>query len=520
MVSDELSYKGLGDSAAMQILGDAGMTRVMVVMKCRVPWTTLFAGAVSQARLKVLTGCFATSVGIAAAAGTCATASAETRTLSMYFTHTKESLTVTYKRNGKYDKAALKKINWFLRDWRRNEPTKMSLKTIDLLWELHADLGSKKPVHIISGYRSPRTNAMLKRIGRKVARRSQHMRGRAIDFYFPDVPVEKVMGSAFVRKIGGVGYYPRSGKYGFVHIDNGNVRHWPRMSASRQAKIARKYYKTVAARKGRPNNTQYAAFQPPSSKKKQQQKSPAGPVSLMPASMAEAVVAAVASTPAPKAIAASLRDLAPKPRPRPIEVLMLAAANMQIQPASAPVERQNFSEDSVSPVRGSLGPVTIASLIYEDLNSVNTTAKGSLSADVAPAAVQETGIRPLNVSYANTSSLYDLFSSSDAIARRDGAPQPFVHDEENAIHPLSKEDKSALARLIEAFMPWAEGTGETVTISNGVNRSGKSDSQVVNRSSKGNFTPEAIGTQRIWKQSEAQNSRILKVVEAPLSFEN
>ncbi|MEO1161382.1 MAG: DUF882 domain-containing protein, partial [Pseudomonadota bacterium] len=322
---------------------------------------------------------------------------------------------------------------------------------------------------------------------------------------------EKIMGSAFVRKIGGVGYYPRSGKYGFVHIDNGSVRHWPRMSAARQAKISRKYYKTVAARKGRPNNLQYAAFQPAPANN---QKSQSGPVSLMPASMAEAVIAAVATTPAP----AALRS-APKPRPRPIEVLMLAAANMQIEPASAPVERQNFSEDNVSPVRGSLGPVTIASLAVEDLNSVNSTAKGSLNTATAPAA-QGTGIRPLSVSYANTSSLSDLFTSTDAIARRDGAPQPFIHDEEHEIHPLSKEDKSALARLIEAFMPGAEPAEKTTGTDNGVNRSGKGDSQIVNRSGKGNFTPEALGTRKIWQQSDAQSSKILKVVEAPLSFGN
>ncbi len=512
MVFDEFGYKGLGDSAPKQNLGDAGITRVMVVMKCRVPWTTLVDGAVSQAKRKVLTGCFATTVAFGASVAASATASAQDRTLSMYFTHTKETLSVTYKRNGKYDQSALKKINWFLRDWRRNEPTKMSLETIDLLWELHADLGSKKPVHIVSGYRSPRTNAMLKRIGRKVARKSQHMNGRAIDFYFPDVPVEKIMGSAFVRKIGGVGYYPRSGKYGFVHIDNGSVRHWPRMSVTRQAKIARKYYKTVAARKGRPNNLQYAAFQPAEAQR-QVPESTSGPVSLMPSSMAEAIVAAVAKTPLPTV---SLRGVVPKPRPRPIEVLMLAAANMQIQPASAPVERQNFSEDNISPVRGSLGPVTIASLVYEDMNSVNSKAKGSLSAETA--AAEGTGIRPLSVSYANTSSLSDLFTSTDAIARRDGAPQPFTQDDEHAIHPLSNEDKSALARLIEAFMPGAESTEETVTVSNGVNRSGKADSQVVNRSGKGNFTPEAVGTRKIWQQSDAQSSRILKVVEAPISF--
>jgi uncharacterized protein YcbK (DUF882 family) len=191
----------------------------------RDPWVVRIAHTASQVKRGLLGGCFAAILGAAVMTSGAASASAETRTLSMYFTHTKESITVTYKRNGKHDREALKKINWFLRDWRRDEPTNMSVETLDLLWELHADLGSKKPIHIVSAYRSPRTNAMLRRIGRKVATKSQHMRGNAIDFYFPDVPAEKIMGSALVRKVGGVGFYPRSGKYGFVHIDNGNVRH-------------------------------------------------------------------------------------------------------------------------------------------------------------------------------------------------------------------------------------------------------------------------------------------------------
>ena len=253
---------------------------------------------VSQAKNVLLSGCLAATVTIGVLAGGASAASAENRTLSMYFTHTKESITVTYKRNGRYDPAAIKKINWFLRDWRRDEPTKMSLETVDLLWELHADLGSRKPVHIVSGYRSPRTNAMLKRIGRKVASKSQHMQGRAIDFYFPDVPVEKIMGSAFLRKIGGVGYYPRSGQYGFVHIDNGSVRHWPRMSPSRQASITRKYARTVMARNGGVGNTLLAAAST-GGNSAQSSSQPSGPVSLVPASMAEVVLAAVASTPAP-----------------------------------------------------------------------------------------------------------------------------------------------------------------------------------------------------------------------------
>ncbi|MGB7204152.1 MAG: DUF882 domain-containing protein [Anderseniella sp.] len=471
-------------------------------------------------------GCLAATVACGVFAGTSGSAHAETRTLSMYFTHTKESLTVTYKRNGNYDPAALNKINWFLRDWRRGEQTKMSLETVDLLWELHADLGSRKPVHIVSAYRSPRTNAMLKRIGRKVAKTSQHMQGRAIDFYFPDVPVEKIMGSAFLRKVGGVGYYPRSGKYGFVHIDSGNVRHWPRMSATRQASMAIKYSKTVLARRGGVGNTLLAAASTSNNFSAPATKQQSGPISLVPNSMAEAVVAAVANTPAPTAATlatlAPSRELAPKPRPKPIEVLMLAAANMQISPASASATNQNFNvANDASVVRGKTGPVTLASLAYEDQNAVstNSTAKGSLNTD-GSGVVETMALRPLSISYANTSSLNDLFTNTDAIARRDGAPQPFVNDEDNAVRPLSGEDKSALARLIEAFMPGTEQPAAEEAPTNGINRSGKGDSQLVNRSGKGDFTREIVGSQGIWKQSSAQDIEVLRVVEIPLTFKN
>lgn len=166
-----------------------------------------------------------------------AVARGETRTISLRGVHTKDSLTITYKRNGQYDQAALGKINHFMRDWRANEPTKMDPALIDLLWELHAELGSKKPIYLISGYRSSKTNAMLRRIGRGVARRSMHIRGQAADVFFPDVPIKKLRESALLRERGGVGYYPRSGKYGFVHVDTGRVRHWPRMSPTRLAAL-------------------------------------------------------------------------------------------------------------------------------------------------------------------------------------------------------------------------------------------------------------------------------------------
>jgi uncharacterized protein YcbK (DUF882 family) len=159
-------------------------------------------------------------------------AGGETRTIELYHVHTKENLKVTYMQNGRYVPSAMKKLNHFFRDWRRGEVTKIDPVTVDLIYELHADLNSRRPVHVVSGYRSPKTNAFLKRIGRNVAKRSQHMAGKAIDFYFPDIPTKKIRNAALFRKVGGVGYYRSSGgPTGFMHLDSGRVRHWgPRIS--------------------------------------------------------------------------------------------------------------------------------------------------------------------------------------------------------------------------------------------------------------------------------------------------
>jgi uncharacterized protein YcbK (DUF882 family) len=177
-------------------------------------------------------------------------AGGETRTISLYHIHTKENLTITYMQNGRYVPSAMKKINHLMRDWRRNEPITIDPRTLDLLWELHADLGSTKPIHIVCGYRSPRTNAFLKKVGRKVATKSQHMKGKAIDFYFPDVNTAKIRNSALVRRVGGVGYYRSSaGPTGFLHIDSGNVRHWgPGMGPSQMAGLLRDGKKYVGKR--------------------------------------------------------------------------------------------------------------------------------------------------------------------------------------------------------------------------------------------------------------------------------
>ncbi|MFO1034456.1 MAG: DUF882 domain-containing protein [Hyphomicrobiales bacterium] len=174
-------------------------------------------------------------------------ASGETRTISLRHMHTGESLTITYKKDGRYIPSAMSKINHVLRDWRRNETITIDPRTVDLLWELHADMGSKVPIQIVCGYRSPSTNAFLHRIGRHVATKSQHMKGKAIDFRFPDVKLASIRNSALVRRVGGVGYY--SGANGFIHIDSGNVRHWgPGMAPSQMAANLRDGMRYVGGR--------------------------------------------------------------------------------------------------------------------------------------------------------------------------------------------------------------------------------------------------------------------------------
>jgi uncharacterized protein YcbK (DUF882 family) len=157
-----------------------------------------------------------------------ASALGETRTLSMYNIHTKETITVTFKRDGKYDQDALKKLNTFMRDWRANKETNMDPALIDLIWTLHQELGSTQPVNLICGLRTAETNAALRRKGGGQAKRSQHILGKAADITFPDVLVKVLRNSALVQEHGGVGYYPTSG-IPFVHVDTGNVRMWPRI---------------------------------------------------------------------------------------------------------------------------------------------------------------------------------------------------------------------------------------------------------------------------------------------------
>lgn len=163
-------------------------------------------------------------------------ANGDTRSLSFAHVHTGETISVTYKTRGRYDQEALKQINWLLRDWRRDEPTTMDPHLLDILWEVHRETGSRGPITIISGFRSPQTNSMLRARGRGVARYSQHMVGKAIDFYIPGVELADMRAIGLRLQRGGVGFYPTSGSP-FIHVDTGSVRHWPRMTRDQLAKI-------------------------------------------------------------------------------------------------------------------------------------------------------------------------------------------------------------------------------------------------------------------------------------------
>eukprot|EP00873_Tetraselmis_striata_P001796 jgi/Tetstr1/422060/TSEL_012924.t1 len=140
-----------------------------------------------------------------------APASAETRTLKLYNTHTHERVSITFKKNGRYLSSGLRELNRFLRDWRRNEITKMDPKLFDLVWEVYQKAGTSKPIHVVSGYRSPATNNMLRRRSRGVAKTSQHTRGRAMDFFIPGVNVSKLRALGLRKEVGGYSS-PRSSR--------------------------------------------------------------------------------------------------------------------------------------------------------------------------------------------------------------------------------------------------------------------------------------------------------------------
>jgi uncharacterized protein YcbK (DUF882 family) len=165
-----------------------------------------------------------------------AVANGDTRSLTLRHSHRDDEITITFKRDGKYDENGLKQLNHFLRDWRNDKETNMDPHLFDVVWEVYREVGGKEPVHIVSAYRSPETNAMLRRHSTGVAQFSQHMLGRAMDFWIPGVPLEELRHAGLRLQRGGVGFYPSSGSP-FVHLDTGSVRHWPRMAPDMLARV-------------------------------------------------------------------------------------------------------------------------------------------------------------------------------------------------------------------------------------------------------------------------------------------
>mgnify|MGYP006276470627 CR=1 len=185
-------------------------------------------GSPSLTRRGVLRAFAATTV---AAAPVCANAfgflrgAGDIRRIRMYNGRTGESLDTIYWLEGEYIAEAKREIDHFMRDWRQGEVKEIDLRTIDILAAAHNILDVSEPYMLLSGYRSPRTNAMLRARGRGVARNSRHIRGEAADVRLNSRSVSQIARAAASCKAGGVGRYSGSN---FVHMDCGPVRSWGR----------------------------------------------------------------------------------------------------------------------------------------------------------------------------------------------------------------------------------------------------------------------------------------------------
>ena len=145
------------------------------------------------------------------------------RKLEFLHLHTGETLNTTYWADGDYVAEELDNINYVLRDFRSGAIEPIDKNLLDLLYLLQQQVGKTAPYHIISAYRSPTTNAALRKRSKGVARRSMHLLGKAIDIRLPGVALNHLRQAALSLRLGGVGYYPKSD---FVHVDTGRVRYW------------------------------------------------------------------------------------------------------------------------------------------------------------------------------------------------------------------------------------------------------------------------------------------------------
>jgi uncharacterized protein YcbK (DUF882 family) len=145
------------------------------------------------------------------------------RRIRMYSGRTGESIDTVYWIEGKYIPEALKEINHFMRDWRNNKVINYDARNIDIAAAAHNLMDINEPYMMLSGYRSPETNAMLRSRSKGVAKNSLHMRGQAADLRLKSRSVSQMFKAASTCHAGGVGQYNRSN---FVHMDCGPVRHW------------------------------------------------------------------------------------------------------------------------------------------------------------------------------------------------------------------------------------------------------------------------------------------------------
>jgi uncharacterized protein YcbK (DUF882 family) len=170
-------------------------------------------------------GCVGLICGTAATTWTRAAGpdTASPRSVSFVHTHTGEKLTAAYWKDGEYQPEVLQQVNHLLRDFRTNEVHAIDPALLDVLFDLRTKVGSDRAFHVISAYRSPQTNEMLRRSSNGVAEHSMHMLGKAIDIRLESFPTARLAEVARSLRRGGVGYYAASD---FVHVDTGRVRYW------------------------------------------------------------------------------------------------------------------------------------------------------------------------------------------------------------------------------------------------------------------------------------------------------
>jgi uncharacterized protein YcbK (DUF882 family) len=149
--------------------------------------------------------------------------SSERRSLSLYNPRTKESFDGIFWSDGDFVTSALKNIYHIMRDIRTDDIRQIDPDLLDLIYKISIKLNSKEPLHVISGYRSRKTNDLLLKRGKKVAKNSYHLKGQAADIRLPGIKTSELRRTAYELKKGGIGYYPR---HRFVHIDVGPVRYW------------------------------------------------------------------------------------------------------------------------------------------------------------------------------------------------------------------------------------------------------------------------------------------------------